>query len=170
MDGEELIAGRDEERSAQEEIERLREQMLRLRADFANYRRRTGQHFAEMEQRVRAKVIGSLLPLLDAIEAAAESVPEKQRETRQGLEMLRERARSLLAEQGLERIDETGVQVRPEWHEVVRMAGSEAEEGMIVAVDQTGYRMADKVLRPAKVAVAGPARGDSSEEGDCCDA
>jgi len=153
----------EESSGTEQEIEKLRERALRLQADFANYRRRTARHFAEMEENVKAKVIASLLPLVDAIEAAVETVPAEQEETLRGLEMLRSQARALLAEHGVERIDHTGVAVEPDIHEVVRTEPAEEERGTVVAIDQVGYRMAHKVLRPAKVAVADPGDGQQTE-------
>lgn len=164
------------EQSLQEAVERLQRQILRLQADFANYRRRSAKHFAEMDKSARAKVIAAVLPLIDSIERAAESVPEEQREVRQGLEMLRDKARAALAAQGVERIDQEGVPARPEEHEVVRTEASERPRGTIVTVDQAGYRMADRVLRPAKVAVAKPIEAGhktsraADKEGDAADA
>jgi len=142
----------------------------RAQADFANYKRRTAQ---ELEQKVRdanASLLTQLLPVLDDLERALTSVPEDVAEHSwaQGISLIGQKLDRLLEQQGLERIGGEGDIFDPHVHEAVAYEEHPVyDEGQVASVYRPGYRLRDRVLRPAQVVVArGSSRPPASAGGE----
>ena len=123
---------------------------------FDNARRRYRQERAELNDSAQAKVITSLLPILDEFERAlshpVEGADEKFLE---GFQLIYRKLVNLLKAYKVEEIVALGEQMDPNYHEaVMRLATDDKPEGEITAVFKKGYRMNDKVLRAAQVQVA----------------
>jgi molecular chaperone GrpE len=138
------------------ERDELRDQALRIRAEFANYQKRTKQQ-ADAD---RAYAVGSLardlLDPLDNFERANEALRAAgDGGISAGLDMVRKQLLESLAKHGVEPIDALGLPFDPNLHEAILQQPSlEHPEGTIVAELSKGYRIADRVLRPSKVAVS----------------
>ena len=126
-------------------------------AEFDNFRKRTSRERAELELRGAGNLIARLLPLLDDFErakAAMEKHPEKI--DREGLLIMLGRLAEILQREGLTRVlASPGTVFDPEIHEaVLTMPTAEVPEGSVAEVLENGYRYGDRLLRPARVAVA----------------
>ena len=130
--------------------------LQRLKAEFDNYRKRAARDQEQLVTRAHERLAKELLPVLDDLEralAAAEEHEEAQLE--QGVRLVHRALVDALQKEGVAEIETDG-QFDPHVHEAVLTQPSEAEEGSIVNVLQKGYRLGEKVVRPARVAVAAP--------------
>ncbi|MBW3608225.1 MAG: nucleotide exchange factor GrpE [Actinobacteria bacterium] len=130
----------------------------RTQADFENYRKRTARDVRAAEVRGMSRLARELLPALDNLDralAAVESSGEEHHLT-QGIRLVQSELTAALARTGIEGYTPKGEPFDPEQHEAVAQHSVEgAEPGTIVEVLQSGYRLNDSVLRPARVIVAG---------------
>jgi molecular chaperone GrpE len=133
---------------------------LRLAADFDNYRKRVAREQAELTQRANERLLNELLPVLDdlerALEAAAEPNHNEEWEAKleEGVRLVHRSLVGLVERHGLSEIDTEGA-FDPHVHEALLAQPAEgAAEGSVLQVLQKGYRLGDKVLRPARVIVA----------------
>lgn len=164
----------EEARSLAEEQRRKAEAYLdlaqRAQADFVNYKRRTTQ---ELEQKIRdanAGLLTQLLPVIDDIQRALDSIPADLAEHPwpQGVALISQKLNHVLQQQGLERIGGEGDEFDPQIHEAVAYEEHPGyDEGQVASVYRVGYRLHDRVLRPAQVVVArGSSRPPASAEGE----
>lgn len=145
-----------------------RERMLRLRADFDNYRKRTERERAEIERYALADVLRELLPVVDNLERAlavqvapgaplGSGAPGDASDLRKGVEMIVRQFHELLKRYGLVPIAALGERFDPSVHEAVFQEESDGVLAPTVAVElQRGYRLNDRLLRPSLVKVAVP--------------
>ncbi|HUZ87809.1 MAG TPA: nucleotide exchange factor GrpE [Candidatus Baltobacterales bacterium] len=131
---------------------------LRLAADFDNYKRRARQEQAETIQHASAELIGRLLPGLDALHNALEHKPHDVDEAwSKGLELSVRKLEEALGAHGLEAIESVGAHFDPKLHEAIgHEESSEHPEDTVVSELRRGYRIRDRVVRPALVRVARP--------------
>jgi len=135
-------------------IAELEDQLLRLHADFDNYRRRTRAELAGASEQAAAQALVDLLPVLDNLQLAV-SQAEGNNPLRGGLEMVIGQFQDLLAAGGIVPITAAGEAFDPIWHEAVGTQPSDAAPGTILHVAQGGWRRGDVVVRAARVIVAG---------------
>jgi molecular chaperone GrpE len=137
----------------QAELAQLQDTHARLLAEYANYKRRTEQEKQQLGAFIAGELLTTLLPTLDNFERAAES--ELGEAYRTGVEMAFGGLQKALAERGLEAIEPLGQPFDPEAHHaVLREEAAEGEDTDVVTqVLQKGYRLGERILRPAMVAV-----------------
>ncbi len=142
--------------AVQAEKEELRQTLVRRQADFENYRKRIERERLEEAQRSVARLIEGLLPVLDAFERALAAHDDPAYEDyRKGFELIYRQLWDALERQGLNRIEAEGKTFDPHLHHAVeRVESEDYEDGEVLEVLQPGYRLRDKVLRPATVRVA----------------
>jgi molecular chaperone GrpE len=147
----ELRAARDE---AQANFARYQ----RLAADFENYKRRTRQELADRTQYANEELLRKLLPILDNLHRALDHAPEGiDRNWFDGLRTVVRQFEDTLQAQGVSPIPAVGEKFDPSKHEAIaREETDEHEEGTVVEEVQPGYRLHERVLRPALVKVAHP--------------
>lgn len=129
----------------------------RARAEFANARKRMERDRAEARRNATIEVVSSLLPILDDFERALESVPQDVASNNwfEGVALVHRKLRSILDNVDIERIEAVGQPFDPNYHEAVLQEESdEYESGIVIKELQTGYRLNDRVIRPAMVVVA----------------
>jgi molecular chaperone GrpE len=128
---------------------------LRLAADFDNYRKRTAREHAELSRRANERLLNELLPVLDDLERALEAAAEhEEAKLEEGVRLVHRSLLSLVERHGLTEIATEGA-FDPHVHEaLLAQRGEGAEEGSVLQVLQKGYRLGDKVIRPARVIVA----------------
>lgn len=148
---------RAELRAARREAEEYRDLLLQARADCAAARRRLERQRAEQATQVRIDLLVRVLPILDELERgldlAADLRPAKDRSAM--TEAIRRKLRAVLEAEGIERIDALGALYNPWEHEAIQsQASPELEDQRILAVVREGYRIGDRVIRPAQVVVA----------------
>jgi molecular chaperone GrpE len=145
-----------EERLALLERERdeLVDDLKRVAADFDNYRKRVARDQAALVERAHERVVKELLPVLDDLERALEAAEEhEEAKLEEGVRLVHRELRDALAKEGLVEI-ETGGEFDPHVHEALLTQPSEEDDGAILQVIQKGYRLGDRVLRPARVVVS----------------
>ena len=144
-----------EEPAAEESAPAPDDSYLRLAADFDNYRKRTAREHAELTQRANERLLNELLPVLDDLERALEAASEhEEAKLEEGVRLVHRSLLGLVERHGLTEIDTVGA-FDPHVHEaLLAQPGEGAEEGSVLQVLQKGYRLGDKVLRPARVIVA----------------
>jgi molecular chaperone GrpE len=139
-----------------ERDERL-DDLKRVAAEFDNYRKRVARDQQSLAARAHERLVKELLPVLDdlerALEAAADSRESERGRVEDGVRLVHRELQEALAKEGLEEIETNG-HFDPHVHEALLSQPSDQEEGAIVDVLQKGYRLGDRVLRPARVVVS----------------
>ena len=138
----------------QAERDELFDRLQRVAADFDNFRKRAAREQADTTARANERLVKELLPVLDdlgrALEAAAHHEEAKLEE---GVRLVHRALEDALRKQGLQEIEVDG-RFDPHVHEALLSQPSDEEEGSVIEVLQKGYRLGDRVLRPARVVVA----------------
>ena len=145
-----------EERLA--EVEREREEYLndlkRVAADFENYRKRVARDQEGLVARAHERLVKELLPVLDDLERALEAAAQhEEAKLEEGVRLVHRELVEALAREGLVEVETEG-QFDPHVHEALVSQPSEQEDGSVIEVLQKGYRLGDRVLRPARVVVS----------------
>jgi molecular chaperone GrpE len=138
------------------QLEEANKRQLRLAADFENFKKRARQEQLETMQHAAATLAERLLPVLDDAERALEHAPEGVDEGwLKGVRMTFRKLEEILAGVGVERIEALGARFDPSLHEAIGSEDSQEQpEDTVLAELRPGYRMHDRVLRPALVKVA----------------
>ncbi len=137
-------------------IEELQNRILRLQADFDNFRRRNTAEREQLATFVIADVVGKFLKVLDNFERAEVAVQKSEdaASITAGLEMIRRQFEQTFKDIGVEEIKADGVKFDPELHEaVMRGQNPELEDDTVETVFEKGYKLRDKVIRYSKVKV-----------------
>lgn len=142
--------------AAARERDEYRELLLRKTAEFDNYRRRVEREKRELADHVAGEIMTELLPVVDdftrALGVGSADAPDS---FRQGVELIHRRFLDALAKRGVTVIDPLGEPFDPHVHEAVsRVAAGDHADGEIVVVYSPGYKLGDRLLRPARVQVA----------------
>ena len=135
------------------------ERLLRTTADFDNYKKRAAREKQDAIKFANESLLQKLLPILDNFDmalAAAQNAPGDAAQSLQtGVNMIAQQLKASLAEAGLEEIDATGLAFDPNLHEAVsQRETSEVPEGQVVQQLRKGYKLRDRLLRPASVIVS----------------
>jgi molecular chaperone GrpE len=150
-------AGRDQKSTdsgtdpIREELNEMNERYLRLAADFDNYRKRTER---DLDTHIRYAIEKFAVELIEVIDNFDRAITSENPKTREGLEQISKLFRTLLEQHGISPIVSVGEKFNPAVHEAVVCIPSEKEEGMVIEEFCKGYRMHDKIVRCAKVAVS----------------
>ncbi|MBO5377651.1 MAG: nucleotide exchange factor GrpE [Ruminiclostridium sp.] len=158
MEAEELEPKTEEEAQAEpaadpkdEEIAKLKDQLMRNMAEYDNYRKRTAKERTELTPEITARVVTDFLPVLDNLERAlqTETTDEKYKE---GVKLIYDSFMGTMDKLGVEKVQTEDFD--PAVHQAVQQVESDLESGKIVSVFQNGYKIGSKVLRFAMVTVA----------------
>ena len=126
-------------------------------AEFDNYKRRTLKEKADLILNGGEKVLTSLLPVLDDFSRALENIDKSDdiEALKEGVKLISDKLFKCLAEHGLQKIETEGQDFNTDYHEAIAMipAPSDEEKGKVMDCVQTGYKLNEKVIRHAKVAV-----------------
>ena len=149
------LEGGDAARLAAER-DAFRDQMLRTRADFDNYRKRVERDRATMIARASEDAVRDILPIVDDLERALAADPgDGAGSFHQGVQMIYRQMLDILARRGLEPIEAIGHDFDPNIHEAVAYEPAEGRrEGEIIGELRKGYRIGDRLVRPSMVRVA----------------
>ena len=142
---------------AEAKIAELQDRYLRQAAEFDNYRKRTMKEKAELIKSAAEKVMVAELPIVDDMERALDNM-EKGMDADaciEGFKLIAQKFKNTLAQQGLEKIETDGQDFDTDFHEAIALIPAPSEElkGKILDCVQAGYKLGDKVIRHAKVAV-----------------
>ena len=148
-------AGPETLTDAQEAIAELNERIVRLTADFDNFRKRAQREKDEARQFANQGLLEKLLPVLDNFEMALTAVKDADPSVRDGVQMILDQLLGVLKESGVEPVDAMGQPFDPNLHEALSQEETtEVEEGTVVQQVQRGYKLNDRLVRPARVVVA----------------
>jgi molecular chaperone GrpE len=164
-----LEAVRAELEAARQEAGELRAAWQRSAADFQNYRRRSEQEREATLGLASEALIRKLLGVVDDFDRALEAMPAEAGGSGwvEGVWLVERKLRALLESEGVSPIESVGKPFDPREHEaVVHQETSDAPDGTVIAELQRGYRLRDRVLRPALVAVANNVGGQERPEGE----
>jgi molecular chaperone GrpE len=145
-----------EERLALLERERAEviDDLKRVAADFDNYRKRVARDQEALVARAHERLVKELLPVLDDLERALVAAEEhEEAKLEDGVRLVHRELRHALSKEGLVEIETDG-EFDPHVHEALLTQPSEEVDGAILQVIQKGYRLGDRVLRPARVVVS----------------
>jgi len=152
---------------ALKEKEDLQEQLLRLRADFENFRKRAMKEKADTIQFGNEALLKDLLPVIDNIERVLSSSLKEQdwKGLQEGIRLVLSEMRKTLSQRGLEAIEAVGAPFDPTLHEAIqRVETAEATAATVVEECQKGYLYRGRLLRPSLVVVAVPPEGVEGSE------
>src|SRR5919197_4671597 len=152
---EERVAALEAElETVQAERDEYLNDLKRVAADFDNYRKRALRDQENLAARAHERLVKELLPVLDDLERALEAASEHQEaKLEEGVRLVHRELREALAKEGLVEIETNG-RFDPHVHEALLSQPSEEDDGAVLEVLQKGYRLGDRVLRPARVVVS----------------
>lgn len=145
------------ESKLQGEIDELRTKLVRWQADFQNLQRRTAKELLESRQWADADFAKSLLNVLDHFDMALNVDPSKTDAATllNGVKITYDELKKALASRGIEQYDPTGQPFDPHQHEAIMQEANDKVPPMtVLQTFQPGYKIADRILRPAKVKVS----------------
>jgi len=138
----------------QADRDQLFDRLQRLAAEFDNFRKRNAREQAAFAERANERLVKELIPILDDLGRALEAAAEREEvKLEEGVRLVHRSLSELLTKQGLSEIETDG-KFDPHVHEALLSQPSDQEEGSVIEVVQKGYKLGDKVLRPARVVVA----------------
>ena len=158
-DIEAAVAEDESESDVEKQLAERTEDLQRVSAEYANYRRRTERERGQIAEHAKAKFAGELLPLLDDLDLA-----EQHGDLKEGpLKAFADKLRSVLAGQKVAAFGAEGEAFNPEIHEAVQDLSSGGEQ-VIGSVLRKGYAVGDKLIRNAMVIIADPAESAAADD------
>ncbi len=134
--------------------------LKRVAAEFENYRKRVARDQESLVGRAHERLVKELLPVLDDLERALAAAEEhEEAKLEEGVRLVHRELAAALEREGLAEIETNG-HFDPHVHEALLSQPSDAEEGAVIEVVQKGYKLGDRVVRPARVVVAAPEQED----------
>lgn len=147
-----LAANQETEPPAAEEND-WKEQYIRLAADFENTKKRLEQRYANASRQEKEKILRDMLPLADNLERVLQHTQNEQ--DKEGIELTLKAFRDVLNRYGVQPIQAEGQPFDPEYHEAIgTLPNADVPEDTVTAVEQTGYTLDGKLLRPSRVLVS----------------
>lgn len=144
------------------------DRFVRLNAEFDNFKKRSARERGEAVKYANEALLERLIPTLDHFEMAMVAVNNAQDNSmasiKMGIEMVHNQLKTTLKDAGLQEIDALGKEFDPVWHEAVsQKETSEAKEGQVIEQARKGYKLNDRLIRPANVIVAKAVSSDDSD-------
>ena len=144
----------EEVQALRKERDELLDTLQRLQAEFDNYRKRAARDQQSLVARAHERLVKELVPVVDDLERALEAAEaHEEAKLEEGVALVARSLGDILRKEGLEEIPIEG-KFDPHVHEALLSQPAEAEEGSILEVIQKGYRLGDRVIRPARVVIA----------------
>jgi molecular chaperone GrpE len=145
-----------------EERDQQKDARLRVAADFDNFRKRQARDREQQAVAANERLVLDLLPVYDALELAVEAFDQHEAEkVREGVQYVHRALHDALERAGATAIDPQGDAFDPAEHEaLMAQPDPEADEGVVIQVHQRGFRLGDRVIRPARVVISAGARED----------
>lgn len=139
----------------QEEAEKWKDKYIRLAAEFDNYKKRTLKEKSELILNGSEKTISTILPILDDFERALADKTEDPKTIKEGFDLIFKKFLKALETLGVNKIETDDADFNVDYHEAIAMVPGVGDDkkGKVIDCVQTGYKLNDKVIRHAKVAV-----------------
>lgn len=149
----------DEAAGLQAQADEFRDRFLRVAADLENFRKRSARERQEAVQFANQALLEKLIPVLDNLDMALAALSGAQgasvESVKTGVEMVFGQLKNVLREAGLQEIDASGQPFNPAWHEAVsQQESADVPEGQVIQQLRKGYKLRERLLRPASVVVA----------------
>ena len=160
------------EEALQAEVAQLKDQLLRKEADYQNYRKRMAREVSEARRFGLIETITPFLQVFDLFDMAMKAADKSDNVAalKQGLEMILAQYGKTIDELGVQKFDAVGEKFDPQWHDAVAYENNEdTPEGVIVKQWNCGYKLGDKLLRPARVIVSSGAAKDENSDAENAD-
>ena len=167
--GEEAEAEPTDLEKARAERDRMREQLLRIAADFDNFRKRSRKEIEEVRRRTIEDTLREVLPIVDNLERAAGAMTDATEVSAvtEGVHMVLRGFEDIANRLGLKRVTTVGHLFDPSCHDAMQQEETnEHAPGTIVAEIVPGYYLGERLLRPAMVVVAKPPTGTGDQDGE----
>jgi len=143
----------DEFESVQVALAEKENDILRARADFANYKKRIERNRMQERQDMKGDIIKRFLPVMDDMLRALQNAPEDP--WVEGIQLIYRKLEGVLEAENITRIEAMGEEFDPNFHEAIgEVESDEYESGQVAEVLQEGYLLGERVIRPAMVRVA----------------
>jgi molecular chaperone GrpE len=142
--------------TARQDVEAAEEAMLRMQADMENLRKRLFREHEKSRKRALERLMLDLLPVRDSLELGLQAADQATtvEALKEGKQLIMKMLTKVMTDHGLETIDPAGERFDPELHEAMStMPSPEHEENTVIDVLEKGYKLNDRLLRPAKVIV-----------------
>ncbi len=141
---------------AKAELEAEKDRYLRLNAEFQNFKKRVEREKTDIVKFANERLLTDFLTVLDNMDRALESCEQSSDEKlKEGLEMIKKSLEDVLSKNGVEEVEAKGAKFDPELHHAVMTEEVEGtEEGIVLDVLQTGYKLNGRVIRPSMVKVS----------------
>jgi len=154
VEKQEEVTGTSELEAVQQERDELLDTLQRVQAEFDNYRKRAARDQQSLVARAHERLVKDLLPVLDDLERALEAAEaHEEAKLEEGVALVTRSFAEVLRKEGLEEVATDG-KFDPHVHEALLSQPSEAPEGSVIEVLQKGYRLGDRVIRPARVVIS----------------
>ena len=153
--------------AAREEARQNHDRWLRERADLENVKKRAARERAETIRFANEQILKDMLPIVDNLERAVEHARSggNGQPLAEGVALVLKSLLDVLERHGVTRVEAKGVPFDPAHHEAMaHVASDEHEANVVVEEHQSGYRLNDRLLRPARVSVAKPAAGNLAKD------
>ncbi|MBZ5647262.1 MAG: nucleotide exchange factor GrpE [Acidobacteriia bacterium] len=151
----EAAAQQEELRKLRAERDALYDRLARQQADFENQRKRIVREQAEFKDYALADAVKELLPIVDSFDRAIKHAGPEDKDFRSGVELINRQLHDALAKLGVRQIPSEGEPFDPHLHQAVQMVDTDqAEDNHVLEELQRGYKLKDRLLRPAMVRVA----------------
>ncbi len=149
-------AQHDQIEALRAELEQVKAESLRERADLENQRKRVARDIEQARKFANEKLLGELLPVFDSLDAGLTAAGNEPNALREGLELTYKQLLKVAADNGLVLLDPAGQAFNPEHHQAISQVDPPAgvAPGAVVTVFQKGYLLNERLLRPALVVVA----------------
>lgn len=149
-------AQHDQIEALRAELEQVKAESLRERADLDNQRKRVARDIDQARKFANEKLLGDLLPVFDSLDAGLAASGSEPNSLREGMELTYKQLLKVAADNGLVLLDPAGQAFNPEHHQAISQVPAPAgvTPGAVVTVFQKGYLLNERLLRPALVVVA----------------
>jgi len=139
---------------SEKNVEDFKDKFIKISADFDNYKKRIEREKEDLSQYIRGEIFKTLFPVIDDLENCLQH-ENSCASMLEGIELIRKKLDTIITENGLIRITSVGETFNPELHEAVmtRNVDSPEFDDMVVEEIQSGYKLNERLLRPAKVVV-----------------
>lgn len=145
----------DPQEKLKKELDEKNDQLLRLAAEYDNFRKRSKREKEAVYSDVKTNVLGDLLPVIDNFERAIDGAGDDMENFKKGVEMIKNQLSDVFEKHGVESFGEPGESFDPNYHNaVMHIEDENYGENVIVDVFSKGYKIGQKVIRPATVRVA----------------
>jgi len=149
------VPAEDTSAKARRERDELLDRLARLQAEFENYRKRAQREQQEFREYAVAEAVRLLLPVLDSLDLALKNAGQEHSELKTGVELTAKQLHDTLSKLGLHEVPAQNAVFDPQLHQAVEMVpAKDLPDHQVMEVLQKGYRLKDRLLRPAMVRVA----------------